>query len=143
MYKFPLHLPFPYYLLLKMLPHLSCSFQTTFLVDRGLDNVILPHLQRQAQGPTRRGLPPVFSDVSQDLGPRLVARPQSYPLSTRGCRLSSCGAKWLIQDGLSGQLCLGIILLLQAPGWSLPTAHSHLPLGRGIPDHSVKTHLLV
>lgn len=84
MYKFPLHLSFPYYLLLKMLPHLSCSFQTTFLLDRGLDNVILPHLQgsflqRQAQGPTRRGPLPVFSDVSQDLGPRPCSQTTVLP----------------------------------------------------------------
>lgn len=67
MYEFPLHFSFPYYLLLKMLPHLPCSFQTTFLVNRGLDKVISPHpqgsfLQRQAQGPTHRGPPPVFAE---------------------------------------------------------------------------------
>lgn len=79
MYKFPLHLPFPYYLLLKMLPHISCSFQTTFLADRGLDNIILTHLQRQAQGSTRRGPLPVFSDVSQDLGPRPCSQTTVLP----------------------------------------------------------------
>lgn len=142
---FPFHLFFPSLLVLKMLPHLFCGFQTAFIRSHPLVSREGFYRCKPLDPPAESRARPCFPSISQDSEPQPDHNFTLW-LYTRGCWVPDRQSGWA-RVTCSGQFywdlsfcSKGSIAKCLANCSLSPT--SPLPLRGCVTGHSVNPHLL-